>query len=106
VGSGHRANQRVKEIGIRKVLGASVVEVVAFLSASFLKLVLVGILIAMPVAWLVMSKWLAGFAYRITIGVGVFVVAGLIAVVVALLAVGYQAVGAARANPIDSLRAE
>jgi putative ABC transport system permease protein len=100
------ANQRVKEIGIRKVLGASVVEVVAFLSASFLKLVLVGILIAMPVAWLVMSKWLAGFAYRITIGVGVFVVAGLIAVVVALLAVGYQAVGAARANPIDSLRAE
>jgi putative ABC transport system permease protein len=100
------ANQRVKEIGIRKVLGASVGELVAFLSMGFLKLVLVGILIAMPVAWLVMRSWLQGFAYRITIGVGVFVVAGLIAVVVPLVAVGYQAVGAARVNPVESLRGE
>ncbi len=99
-------NQRVKEIGIRKVLGASVVEVVAFLSGRFLKLVVVGILIAMPVAWWVMRSWLQGFAYRVTIGVGVFVVAGLIAVVAALVAVGYQAVGAARVNPVESLRGE
>jgi putative ABC transport system permease protein len=100
------ANQRVKEIGIRKVLGASVVDVMVFLSVGFLKLVVWGILIAMPVAWWVMRSWLQGFAYRITIGVGVFVVAGLIAVVVALVAVGYQAVGAARVNPVESLRGE
>jgi putative ABC transport system permease protein len=100
------ANQRVKEIGIRKVLGASVVEVVTFLSASFLKLVLVGILIAMPVAWMVIRSWLQGFAYRVSIGAGVFVEAGLIAVVVALVAVGYQAIEAARANPVESLRGD
>jgi putative ABC transport system permease protein len=100
------ANQRVKEIGIRKVLGASVVEVVTFLSVRFLKLVVVGILIAMPVAWLVMRSWLQGFAYRITVGVWVFVVADLIAVGVALLAVGYQAIGAARVNPVRSLRGD
>jgi putative ABC transport system permease protein len=100
------ANQRVKEIGIRKVLGASVFELVTFLSVRFLKLVVVGILIAMPVAWLVMRSWLQGFAYRITVGVWVFVVADLIAVGVALLAVGYQAVGAARVNPVRSLRGE
>ena len=100
------ASQRVKEIGIRKVLGASVVEVVAFLSARFLKLVVVGILIAMPVAWLVMRLWLQGFAYRITVGGWVFLVADLIAVGVALVAVGYQSVGAARVNPVESLRGE
>jgi len=99
-------HQRIKEIGIRKVLGASVSQIVALFSTSFLKLVLIAILIASPFAWFTMNRWLQDFAYRVTIGAGVFITAGLISVTIALIAVGSQAVQAAAANPVNSLRTE
>ena len=102
----YMAELRMKEIGIRKVLGASVAGIVQLLSRDFLKLVLVAIVIAAPVAWWLMSKWLEDFAYRIDIQWWVFAVAGLVAVVIALLTVSWQAIRAAVANPVDSLRDE
>lgn len=98
--------QRTKEICIRKVLGATVTGVVALLSEDFVKLVFIAIVIAAPIAWWAMSKWLEGFAYRIDIEWWMFAVAGLAAVVIALLTVSWQAVRAALANPVESLRAE
>lgn len=100
------AEQRTKEIGVRKVLGASVTSILAMLSKDFLRLVLIAIVIASPLAWWAMHKWLQDFAYRIDIGWGVFVIAGLAAVSIALLTVSFQAVKAARANPVKSLRTE
>lgn len=100
------AFQRTKEIGIRKVLGASVSGIVAMLSKDFVKLVFVAIIIASPIAWWAMNKWLEDFAYRIDIEWWVFALAGFLAVVVALLTVSWQAVRAAVANPVDSLRDE
>ncbi len=99
-------NLRIKEIGIRKVLGASVSQIVGLLSGDFLKLVVIAFIIAAPIAWLVMNKWLQDFAYRVNIGPGVFIVAGLIAIVIALMAVSFQAIKAAIANPVKSLRTE
>lgn len=100
------AAQRTKEIGIRKVLGASVAGIVQMLSAEFVKLVLIAACIALPIAWLIMKRWLQNFAYHINIDWRVFAVAGTVALFIALLTVSFQAVKAAIANPVKSLRTE
>ncbi len=100
------AFQRTKEIGIRKVLGATVSSIVGLLSKDFVKLVLVAVVVASPIAWWAMNKWLEDFAYRIDIQWWMFAVAGLAAVAIALMTVSWQAIRAAVANPVDSLRDE
>jgi putative ABC transport system permease protein len=100
------AEKKVKEIGIRKVLGASVSNITAMLSNNFLKLVLIAAVIAFPVAWLVMNNWLQNYPYRINISIWMFVVATLVVAVIALLTVSFQAIKAAIANPVKSLRTE
>lgn len=100
------AEQRTKEIGIRKVLGASVSGVVMLLSKDFVKLVLIANVIAWPLAWYAMNKWLQDFAYRIELGWWVFALAGGLALVIALLTVSTQAIKAALANPVEALRYE
>ncbi len=102
----YAAEQRVKEIGVRKVLGASVGEIVAMISKDFVKLVLIAFVIAFPVAWLMMNKWLQSFAYRINISWWVFAIAGLLTIAIALITVSFQAIKAALANPTSSLRSE
>ena len=98
--------QRTKEVGVRKVLGASVGSIVTILSKDFLKLVLISIVIASPIAWYAMNKWLEDFAYKIDIEWWVFALAGLLAMGIALLTVSFQAVKAALMNPVKSLRSE
>lgn len=100
------ALQRTKEVGIRKVLGASVSQITALLSKDFLKLVLVAIVIASPLGWWAMNKWLETFAYRIAISWWIFIVAGAIAVLIASFTISFQAIKAAVANPVKSLRTE
>lgn len=100
------ADQRTKEIGIRKVLGASVSNVVVLLSRDFTKWVILANVVAWPVAYLVMNKWLQNFAYRISLGVWMFILSGVIALIIALLTVSTKALKAAVANPADSLRYE
>ena len=100
------AEQRTKEIGVRKVLGASVTAIVSMLSKDFLRLVLISFVIAVPVAWWGMHKWLQDFAFRINIGWWIFIGAGLIALLIALFTVSFQAIKAAVANPVKSLRTE
>jgi putative ABC transport system permease protein len=102
----YAAEQRIKEIGIRKVLGASVSGIVAMLSKDFAKLIFIASLIAFPIAWWAMHKWLQSFAYRITISWWIFIVAGFTALVIALVTVSFQAIRAAIANPVKSLRTE
>jgi putative ABC transport system permease protein len=102
----YSAERRVKEIGIRKVLGASVQNVVSLLSTDFIKLVLIANLIAWPIAWFALHTWLQDFAYRIEISWWIFISAGICAVLIALLTVSFQAIKAAIANPIKSLRSE
>jgi len=98
--------QRTKEIGIRKVLGASVQQIVALISKDFLVLVLIAILVAVPIAWWGMNAWLSDFAYRIELQWWMFALSGAAALLVALLTVSWQAIRAAVANPVDSLRSE
>jgi putative ABC transport system permease protein len=102
----YTAERRKKEIGVRKVLGASVQSVVALLSKDFLKLVLLSAIIAFPLAWFAMNKWLDDFAYRITIGQSVFIIAAFAALFIALATISFQAIKAAIANPVKSLRTE
>jgi putative ABC transport system permease protein len=98
--------QRIKEIGIRKVLGASISGIVALLSKDFLKLIFIAALIAFPVAWYAMHKWLEDFAYRIDIAWWIFVVASLAALTIALVTISFQAIKAALTNPVKNLRTE
>jgi len=102
----YTAEQRKKEIGVRKVLGSSVAGIVQLLSKDFMRLVIFALVIAGPIAWWAMKNWLEGFAYRIEIDWWVFVIAGIAAIVIALLTVSFQAVKAALANPVKSLRTE
>ncbi len=102
----YTAERRTKEIGIRKVLGASVTGIVGLLSKEFLKLVIFSNIIAWPVAYIAMNKWLENFAYRIEPGLTLFITASLIAIVIALLTISYQAIRAAMTNPVESLRYE
>ena len=98
--------QRIKEIGIRKVLGATVGNIVALLSKDFVKLVLIAIIIASPVAWYLMDKWLQDFAYKISIQWWMFALAGVSAIIIALLTVSFQSVRAALMNPVKTLKSE
>jgi putative ABC transport system permease protein len=100
------AEQRIKEIGIRKVLGASIQGIVRLLSADFLKLVIIAFVIAAPFAWWIMNKWLQDFVYRVEFSWWIFLAAGIVAMLIALLTVSYQAIRAAITNPVKSLRTE
>jgi len=102
----YTAERRTKEIGIRKVLGATIANVVTLLSKDFLQLVAIAALIAFPVSWLMMNKWLQDYAYRITIDWWVFILAGITALIIALMTVSYQAFKSAIMNPVKSLRTE
>jgi putative ABC transport system permease protein len=100
------AEQRIKEIGIRKVLGAGVASIAGLLSKDFLKLVIIAVIIAVPAAWFVTSKWLLNYAYRINIDWWVFLIAGLVVLGIAFFTISFQSVKAAVANPVKSLRTE
>ncbi|TDB65919.1 ABC transporter permease [Arundinibacter roseus] len=100
------AEHRTKEIGVRKVLGASVATIVAMLSGDFLKLILIAILIATPISWYIMDQWLQDFAYKITIQWWMFLLAGMLSILISLLTVSYQSIKAALMNPVKSLRSE
>ena len=102
----YTAQVKIKEIGIRKVLGASVNGIIQLISKDFLKLVIIAIIIAIPVAWWAMSKWLEGFAYRINISWWAFALAALLSIFIAFITISFQALKAALANPVDSLRSE
>lgn len=102
----YMAENRIKEIGVRKVLGASVANITALLSKDFLTLVIISFLIASPIAWWAMSHWLSSYTYRISIEWWVFASAGLLSILIAVITVSYQSIKAAIANPVKSLRTE
>jgi putative ABC transport system permease protein len=102
----YTAEQRTKEIGIRKVMGASIPNVLAMLNKEFIKLVAIAIIIASPIAWYLMQKWLSNFVYKTEIGVWPFIFAAVLAIVITMITVGYQSLKAALANPVNSLKTE
>lgn len=102
----YMVERRTREIGVRKVLGASMSHIMALFSKDFIALVMAGFLVAAPLGWFAMSEWLQNFAYRVDLGVSVFLVAGLLALLIALLTVSYQAYRAARLDPVESLQTE
>jgi len=102
----YMAEARKKEIGVRKVLGASVTNIAALLSKDFVMLVMISIIIASPVAWVAMHKWMESYAYRMNISWVVFIASGLLAILIALFTISFQSIKAAVANPVDSLRTE
>ena len=102
----YAAEQRTKEIGIRKVLGANVYTLVGLLSKDFLKLIVISIIITSPIAWVIMQKWLQGFAYRVEMKWWVLAVAACLSVLIAFIAISFQSIKAAFVNPVNSLRSE
>jgi ABC-type antimicrobial peptide transport system permease subunit len=102
----YTAETRIREIGVRKVLGATVTSIATLLTRDFILLVLIAFLIAAPVAWFVMNNWLLNYGYRVSIGWDTFALSGLLAVAIAAITVSYQSVKAALANPVKSLRTE
>jgi ABC-type antimicrobial peptide transport system permease subunit len=104
--SAFMAEQRTREIGVRKVLGASLLNIVYLLSTGFARLILIAIAIAVPLSWYVINRWLDGYAYHINLGWAVFVVSSLAALIIALLTVSYESLKVATVNPVKSLRSE
>lgn len=104
--SAFEARQRIKEIGIRKVLGASVIDITSLLSKDFVGPVIISLIIACPIAWWAIDKWLESFAYRTVITWWVFVSAGVFALTIAVITISYQTIKAARANPVKNLRVD
>lgn len=102
----YTAERRVREIGVRKVLGSSVTGIVKLLSMDFVKLILISFLIAFPLSWYFMDNWLQNFAYRVSIDWKIFLIAGVVTVIIALLTVSFQAISAALSNPVKNLRSE
>jgi ABC-type antimicrobial peptide transport system permease subunit len=100
------AIQRIKEVGIRKVLGATSRSIVYLFSKEFIILILIALMIATPIAWYFMNKWLQDYVYRINISWWIFIIGGVASVIIALATVSFQAVKAAIANPVKSLRTE
>jgi ABC-type antimicrobial peptide transport system permease subunit len=100
------SQKRRKEIGVRKVIGASVVNITTMLSKDFLRLIFISLVIALPASWWLMSNWLQGFAYRISITPYVFVIAGISVILITLFTISFQSIKAAMANPVKSLRTE
>ena len=100
------AETRIKEIGIRKVLGASFANITTLLSGDFIKLVLISIVVAIPVAWWAMNNWLQNYQYRTQISLWIFLLAGVLAIVIALATISFQSIKAAIANPVKSLRTQ
>jgi ABC-type antimicrobial peptide transport system permease subunit len=99
-------SQRIKEIGVRKVLGASITNIITLLTADFLKIVLIAILLAVPIAWFTMNRWLEDYAYRVGLQWWVFAIAGILAIMIALFTVSFQSIKAALTNPVKSLKTE
>lgn len=104
--STYMAERRFKEIGVRKVMGASVRQIMAMMSSEFVSLVLIAFVIAVPISWYAITKWLDNFAYKVSVGATVFVAAGLSALIIAVITVSFQSFKAANANPVQSLRNE
>ena len=104
--SAFTAEQRTKELGIRKVMGASLQDLILLLNKDFTKLVVLSFVISIPLAWFFMDRWLNSFNYKIAVGIGPFIIAGLVAVTITWLTVSYQSLSAALTNPTNSLRSE
>jgi ABC-type antimicrobial peptide transport system permease subunit len=98
--------QRTKEIGVRKVLGASVSQIVTLISKDFLGLIMLAFVVAVPLSWIAMNKWLENFAYRTEISWWIFITAGAVMITIASITLGFQTIKAAIANPVKSLRSE